>query len=76
MHKRGGFCLGYVAEVAVSDDHLIVAQRVHQAITDNGSLTTMTEAVERECGQRSQAVLARLRILFDGSDQGSAGAGN
>ncbi len=58
MHKRGGFCLGYVAEVAVSDDHLIVAQRVHQAITDNGSLTTMTEAVERECGQRPQAVLA------------------
>ncbi len=58
LHKRGGFCLGYVAEVAVSDDHLIVAQRVHQAITDNGSLTTMTEAVERECGQRPQAVLA------------------
>jgi transposase len=58
LRKRGGFCLGYVAEVAVSDDHLIVAQRVHQAITDNDSLATMTEAVERECGQRPKAVLA------------------
>ena len=58
LHRRGGFCLGYVAEVAVSDDHLIVAQRVHQAITDNDSLATMTEAVERECGEQPKAVLA------------------
>jgi len=58
LHKRGGFCLGYVAEVAVSDDHLIVAQRVHQAITDNDSLAAMTEAVERECGEQPEAVLA------------------
>jgi hypothetical protein len=58
LHKRGGFCLGYAAEVAVSDDHLIVAQRVHQAITDNDSLAAMTEAVEHECGERPKAVLA------------------
>jgi len=36
LRRRGGFCLGYTAEVAVSDDHLIVAQRVHQATTDTG----------------------------------------
>jgi transposase len=58
LHKRGGFCLGYAAEIAVADDHLIVAQRVHQGITDNDSLAAMTEAVERECGQRPQMVLA------------------
>lgn len=58
LRKRGGFCLGYTAEVAVSDDHLIVAQRVHQAPTDNGSLADMTEVVERECGQAPGAVLA------------------
>ena len=58
LHRRGGFCLGYTAEIAVSDDHLIVAQRVHQAATDNQSLAPMTEAVERECGERPQAVLA------------------
>ena len=50
--------MGYTAEVAVSDDHLIVAQRVHQAPTDNGSLPVMTEATEQECGERPQVVLA------------------
>jgi transposase len=58
LRKRGGFCLGYAAELAVSDDHLIVAQRVHQSNTDNASLAAMTEATERECGQRPEAVLA------------------
>jgi transposase len=58
LRQRGGFCLGYTAEVAVSDDHLIVAQRVHQATNDNGSLEAMTEAVEGECGERPEAVLA------------------
>lgn len=58
LRQRGGFCLGYTAEVAVSDDHLIVAQRVHQATNDNASLVAMTEAVERECGEPPQVVLA------------------
>jgi transposase len=58
LRKRGGFCLGYTAEVAVSDDHLIVAQRVHQAATDNASLSEMTAATERECGESPEAVLA------------------
>jgi transposase len=58
LRRRGGFCLGYTAEVAVSDDHLIVAQRVHQATNDNASLAAMTEAMERECGERPEAVLA------------------
>jgi transposase len=58
LHRRGGFCLGYAAEVAVSDDHLIVAQRVHQATTDHASLEAMTEAAERECGHKPEVVLA------------------
>jgi transposase/IS5 family transposase len=58
LKKRGGFCLGYTAEVAVSDDHLIVAQRVHQAPTDHGSLKTMVKAVRRECKQLPGQVLA------------------
>jgi transposase len=58
LRRRGGFCLGYTAEVAVSDDHLIVAQRVHQAPVDNGSLAAMTEAAQRECGERPEVVLA------------------
>lgn len=58
LRQRGGFCLGYTAEIAVSDDHLIVAQRVHQATNDNASLVAMTEAAGRECGELPQAVLA------------------
>jgi transposase len=58
LRQRGGFCLGYTAEVAVSDDHLIVAQRVHQATHDHGSLEAMAEAAEQECGQSPEAVLA------------------
>jgi transposase len=58
LRQRGGFCLGYTGEVAVADDHLIVAQRVHQATNDNSSLAEMTQAVERECGERPEVVLA------------------
>lgn len=58
LRKRGGFVLGYTAEIAVSDDHLIVAQRVHQAPHDRESLTPMAELAERECGQRPDCVLA------------------
>jgi hypothetical protein len=58
LRKRGGFVLGYTAEIAVSDDHLIVAQRVHQAPADHGSLEAMTAAVQRECGQPPAVVMA------------------
>lgn len=58
LRRRGGFCLGYSAEIAVSDDHLIVAQRVHQTVLDHTSLAPMTEAIERECGERPQVVVA------------------
>jgi len=58
LRRRGGFTLGYNAEIAVSEDHLIVAQRVHQANVDNGSLAEMAEAVQRECGEAPEAVVA------------------
>ena len=58
LRRRGGFCLGYTAEIAVSEDHLIVAQRVHQAPNDAGSLEEMTAQVQRECGAQPEVVLA------------------
>lgn len=58
LHRRGGFCLGYTAEIAVSEDHVIVAQRVHQRPNDTASLATMTEAVEHAGGARPEVVLA------------------
>jgi transposase/IS5 family transposase len=58
LRERKGFVLGYTATVAVSEDHLIVAQQVSQASHDNGLLLPMVEAVERECGQRPGRALA------------------
>ena len=58
LRERKGFVLGYTATVAVSEDHLIVAQQVSQASNDNGLLVPMLEAVERECGESPGQVLA------------------
>jgi hypothetical protein len=35
LRERGRFVLGYTAEIAVSEDHFIVAQRVTQNKSDN-----------------------------------------
>jgi transposase len=51
LRERRGFTLGYTATVAVSEDHLIVAQQVSQAATDNELLVPMLDAVKRECGE-------------------------
>lgn len=58
LRERGRFVLGYTGEIAVSEDHFIVAQRVTQNKNDNGALVPMVNAVERECGARPQRVLA------------------
>ena len=58
LRERRGFVLGYTATVAVSEDHLIVAQQVSQVSNDNGLLLPMVEAVERECGEEPGRVLA------------------
>lgn len=58
LHTRGGFVLGYTADLAVSDDHLIVAQRITQNTTDYQSLQPLVEQVRRRCGESPGAVLA------------------
>jgi transposase len=58
LRERSGFALGYSAEVAVNEDHLIVGQRVTQNATDNGSLIPMVEEAERQTGTRTEKVLA------------------
>jgi len=45
-------------ELAVSEDHFIVAARVTQQAADTASLLPMIEEVERRCRQRPQQVLA------------------
>jgi len=59
LRQRGDkFVLGYSAEIAVSDDHLIVAQRVTQNATDNASLQPMLDQVEQRCGAPPGQALA------------------
>jgi transposase len=58
LRRRRGFELGYTGEIAMSEDHLIVAQRVTQESTDNESLSPMVEQIKLECGSPPEEVLA------------------
>ena len=58
LRCRRGFQLGYTGEIAMSEDHLIVAQRVRQESTDNASLSPMVEQIKLECGSPPEEVLA------------------
>jgi transposase len=51
LHQAGGFVLGYTVDLAVSDDHLIVAQRTTQATSDSESLLPMVDRVRETCGE-------------------------
>jgi transposase len=58
LRTRDGFALGYTGEIAMSDDHLIVAQRVTQQPTDNASLIPMVEQIRSRCGSPPVIALA------------------
>lgn len=58
LRERGRFVLGYTAEIAVSEDHFIVAQRVTQNKNDNQALLPMVEEIERHSRERPARVLA------------------
>ena len=58
LRERSGFALGYTAEVAVNEDHLIVGQRVTQNAADNHSLIAMVEEAEQQSGGKVEKVLA------------------
>lgn len=58
LRERGGFVLGYTGEIAVNEEHLIVARRVTQNATDNASLVPMVEEVERQSGEKIGVALA------------------
>ena len=59
LRSRGGrFLLGYSAEIAVSEDHLIVAQRVTQAGNENHSLEPMVGLIAATCGSVPRRLVA------------------
>jgi len=51
LHEADGFALGYTADLAVSEDHLIVAQRTTQAVSDSESLLPLVDQVMENCGE-------------------------
>src|SRR5258708_33208870 len=58
LRERSGFVLGYTAEAAVNEDHLIVGQRGTQNAADNHSLIPMVEEAERQSGTPAEKILA------------------
>jgi transposase len=58
LRARDGWVLGYTADLAVSQDHFIVATRVTQEATDNGSLVPMIEELKRQCRSHPEKVSA------------------
>jgi hypothetical protein len=59
LREQGGrFVLGYTGEIAVSEDHFIVAVRVTQNPQDAPALVPMVKQVEQNCGQMPRVVLA------------------
>jgi len=59
LRTRGGrFVLGYTGEIAVSEDHLIVAQRLTSEASDNASLAPMVDLVAATCGSPPRRVVA------------------
>ena len=58
LRERGGFALGYTAKMAVSEDHLIVAQRVTLNRCDVPALVPLIEEVEQRTGERPGKALA------------------
>lgn len=58
LRGREGWILGYTADVAVSDDHFIVATRITQNATDNDSLLAMADEVNRQCKARPDRITA------------------
>ena len=74
LRERKGFTLGYTATVAVSEDHLIVAQQVSQAATDNELLVPMVDEVERQCGEAPAEVSGDSGIFLEREFAGDGGA--
>jgi transposase len=58
LRSRDGWVLGYTVDLAVSQDHFIVATRVTQQATDNDSLVPMIEEVRQQCRQVPEKVSA------------------
>ena len=62
LRERGGFALGYTATLAVSEEHLIVAQQIGQASTDNALLVPIVD--QGRTIRRAAATSERRQRIF------------
>lgn len=68
MKSADGFVQGYNAQAAVEPERgLIVGQLVTQAANDKEQLQPMVEAIEKQSGQRPEAVLADTGYCSEGN---------
>jgi transposase len=58
LRTRRGFELGYTADIAVSEDHVVLAQRMTQNPTDTRSLDAVVAEVEKRCDETPRRVMA------------------
>ena len=58
LRTRDGWVVGYSAEIAVTEDHLIAAQRVTQQASDNDSLLPIVDEVSQRCQAKPERVTA------------------
>lgn len=75
LRQRQGFVLGYTADIAVSQDHLIVAQRVTQQTHDHHSLEPMVAQIEQRCGSFPEQVSADTGFFHSGQLAAAAACG-
>src|SRR5690349_14162676 len=74
LRERQGLTLGYTVAMAVSEDHMIVEQRVTQETTENASLLPLIEAVARRCGRDAAKGQRRLGVVLAGEPAGLGSA--
>jgi transposase len=75
LRQRGGFVLGYTADVAVSEDHVIVSQRVTQHAHDSHSLTELVDEVEKQCRELPDKLTADTGFYQTEQIQNTMGRG-
>jgi transposase len=62
MRTRNGFVQGYNAQLAVTDDQLIVAVNVTNDVTDTAQLVPMMDAVTEQARRLRQVTGRRIRV--------------
>jgi transposase len=75
LKQARGFTLGYTVAMAVTEDHLIVEQRVGQESSDNELLLPVADGAMERCGEWPERVSADSGLYSDPNLAGLEGRG-